>query len=98
MVPRNLSRYIILVSSLAFVALTHAIPLRTDALATHLIQGYMTAYCTSEMGGNVVYVSKIFDVVSPPRAVQRQLLREALHQQDAGALQRLSRRLQTVKL
>jgi len=43
-------------------------PLRIDALATHLIQGYMTAYCTSEMGGNVVYVSKIFDVVSPPRA------------------------------
>jgi len=68
MVPRNLSRYIILVSSLAFVVLTCAMPLRIDALATHLIQGYMTAYCTSEMGGNVVYVSKIFDVVSPPRA------------------------------
>jgi len=68
MVPRSPSRYIILVSSLAFVVLTCAMPLRIDALATHLIQGYMTAYCTSEMGGNVVYVSKIFDVVSPPRA------------------------------
>jgi hypothetical protein len=68
MVPRNLSRYIILVSSLAFVALTYAIPLRTDALATHLIQGStMTAHCSSEMGGSVVYISKIFDVGSPTR-------------------------------
>jgi len=39
MIPRNLSRYTILVSSLAFVALTYAMPLRTDALATHLIPG-----------------------------------------------------------
>ncbi len=69
MVPRNLSRYIILVSSLAFVALTYAMALRTDALATHLIQGStMAAVCTSEMGGNVVYISKILAVASPPRA------------------------------
>jgi hypothetical protein len=69
MVPRNLSRYIILVSSLAFVALIYAMPLQADALATYLIQGStMTAHCTSEMGGNVVYISKIFDVVSPARA------------------------------
>ena len=63
MVPRKLSRYIIVVSSLAFVALTYARPLRNDALATHLIQGStVTAYCSSELGGNV-YISKFFDVV-----------------------------------
>ena len=68
MIPRNLSRYPILISSLAFVALASAILIRTDALATHLIQGStMTAYCSSEMGGNVVYISKMFDVVSPAR-------------------------------
>ena len=45
---------------------TSATLLRTDALATHLFQGSTwTASCSSEMGGNVVYVSKIFDVVSP---------------------------------
>ena len=67
MIPQNLSRYIILVSSLALVALASAIALRSDALATHLIQGSTwTASCSSEMGGNVVYVSEIFDVVSPP--------------------------------
>jgi hypothetical protein len=65
MIPRNHSRYIILISSLAFVAAS-AIAVRTDALATHLIQGStMTAYCSSEMGGNVVYISKILDVVTP---------------------------------
>jgi hypothetical protein len=69
MVPRNVSQCLILISFLAFVALTCAMPLRTDALATHPIQGAtMTAFCTSEMGGNVVYISKIFDVVSPARA------------------------------
>ena len=66
MVPRNLSRYIILVSSLAFVALASAIPLRTDALATHPIQGStLAAYCSSEMGGNAVYISKIFEISVP---------------------------------
>ena len=66
MIPRNLSRYTILISSLAFVTLAPALLIRTDALASHLIQGSTwTASCSSEMGGNVVYVSKIFDVVSP---------------------------------
>ena len=66
MIPRNFSRHTILISSLAFVALASAIFIRTDASATNLIQGSTwTAACSSEMGGNVVYVSKIFDVVSP---------------------------------
>ena len=66
MILRNLSRYTMLISSLAFVTLASATLLRTDALATHLFQGSTwTASCSSEMGGNVVYVSKIFDVVSP---------------------------------
>lgn len=66
MILRKPSRYIILISSLAFVTLASATLLRTDALATHLFQGSTwTASCSSEMGGNVVYVSKIFDVVSP---------------------------------
>src|SRR6185369_5356266 len=64
---RNLSCHTILVSSLTIVALASVIALRADALATHLIQGSTwKASCSSEMGGNVVYVSKIFDVVSPP--------------------------------
>ncbi|HEY7783808.1 MAG TPA: hypothetical protein VIB00_03735, partial [Pyrinomonadaceae bacterium] len=68
---RNLSRHTILVSSLTLVALSSVIALRTDALATHLSQGSIwTAACSSEMGGNVVYVSKIFDVVSPPFMTQ----------------------------
>jgi hypothetical protein len=63
MIPRNLFRYGILISFLIFVTLASAILLRTDALATHLIQGStMTAHCSSEMGGNVVYISKFFDV------------------------------------
>jgi len=62
MIPQNLSRHIILVSSLAFVALASAIALRTDAFATHLIQGStVTAYCSAELGGNV-YISKFFEV------------------------------------
>ena len=66
MIPRNLSRYIILVSSLAFVALASSIPIRTDALATHPLQGSTIAtYCSSEMAGNVVYISKIFQVSLP---------------------------------
>jgi hypothetical protein len=74
-------------------------PLRTDALATHLIQGStMTAYCNSEMAGNVVYISKMFDIASPARAGGGiDTSREALHQQDAGDLQCLSRRVQTGK-
>src|SRR6202008_2199622 len=69
MISRHLSRYIILVSSLAFVTLTCAVLLRTDASATHLVQvSTMTGYCSWEMGGNVFYISKIFDIVSPPRA------------------------------
>lgn len=68
MIPRKLSRHIILASSLAFVALAFAIPTRTDALATHRLQGStMTAYCSSGLGGQIVYVSNIFDVVSPAR-------------------------------
>jgi hypothetical protein len=68
MIPRNCFRSTILIFSLIFVAVVSAIFIRTDALATHLIQGStMTAYCSSEMGGNVVYISKIFDVVSPAR-------------------------------
>jgi hypothetical protein len=66
MVPRNLSRYIILVSSLAFVALASAILIRTDVRATHLTQGStIAAYCSSEIGGNAVYISKIFEVSVP---------------------------------
>ncbi|HEX7294191.1 MAG TPA: hypothetical protein VF251_00480, partial [Pyrinomonadaceae bacterium] len=66
MIPRKLSRYVILISSLVLVTLACAALLRTDALATHLFQGSRwTASCSSELGGNVVYVSKIFDVVSP---------------------------------
>ena len=65
MIPRNLFRYTILISPLTFVALASAIALRTDALATALTQGSTwTAACSSEMA-NVVYISKIFDVVSP---------------------------------
>lgn len=68
MIPRNFIQYIILASSLAFVALASAIPIRTDALATHRVQGStMTAHCSSELGGHVVYISNIFDVVSPAR-------------------------------
>jgi len=69
MIPRNLSRYIILASSLAFVALASAIPTRTDALATHLNQGFTITkgFCGSEPGGPVVYISNIFDVVPNPR-------------------------------
>ena len=63
---RNHSHQTILVSWLTLVALASVIALPTDALATHLIQGSAwTAVCSSEIGGNVVYVSKIFDVVSP---------------------------------
>ena len=63
---RNLSGHTILVSSLTLVALASVIALRTDALATHLIQGSTwKASCSSEMGGKVVYLSKIFDVASP---------------------------------
>ena len=68
MIPRNFSRHLVLASSLAFVALASAIPMRTDALATHGIQGSVTtAYCSSELDGHAVYISKIFDVVSPTR-------------------------------
>ena len=68
MIPRNFSHHLVLASSLAFVALASAIPMRTDALATHLSQGSnWTAYCSSELGGHAVYISKIFDVVAPPR-------------------------------
>jgi hypothetical protein len=64
MIPRNLSRYTILLCSLAFLALASAILIRTDALAAHLIQGStLRAYCSAEMGGNV-YISKFFDVSS----------------------------------
>ena len=67
MVPRNFSRHLVLASSLAFVALASAIPMRTDAVAMHGIQGSLTtAYCSSELDGHV-YISKIFDVVSPTR-------------------------------
>ena len=70
MIPRNLSRYIILVSSLAFFARASAIPPQTDALM-HLVQGSTPgAYCSAEAAGNVVYISKIFDVVAPPRITQ----------------------------
>ncbi|HEX6648457.1 MAG TPA: hypothetical protein VF075_02920 [Pyrinomonadaceae bacterium] len=63
---RNLSCHTILVSSLTLVALASVIALRTDALATHLIQGSTwKASCSAEMGGNVVYLSKIFHVASP---------------------------------
>lgn len=68
MIPRNSSRYILLAFSLAFVALASAEPIRTDALATHPIQGpTMTTYCSSQLSGNVVYISKIFDVIFPRR-------------------------------
>ena len=67
MIPRNFSHHLVLASSLAFVALASAIPIRTDALATHLIQGStVTALCSSELGGTVVYISKIFDIASRP--------------------------------
>ena len=67
MIPGDFSRYIVLASALTFVALASARPIRTGALATHRIQGSTTtASCSSELGGNVVYISKIFDVVSPP--------------------------------
>jgi hypothetical protein len=67
MIPRNFFRYTILIASLALVVLASAMALRTDALATHLTQGSsMTVSCSSEMGGNIVYISKIFDVISPP--------------------------------
>ena len=68
MIPRSLSRHIILASSLAVVALAYVIPIRTDALATPRVQGpTMAAYCSSELDGHVVYISKIFDVVFPRR-------------------------------
>src|SRR6185503_11739471 len=63
MIPRNLSRYTILLCSLAFVALASAILIRTDALAAHLIQGStLRAYCSAEIGGNVY----IREEESPP--------------------------------
>ncbi len=63
---RNFSCHSVLVSSLTLVVLASVIPLRTDALATHLIQGSTwKASCSSEISGNVVYLSKIFDVASP---------------------------------
>lgn len=66
MVQRNLPQYTILISSLVFAALAYALFVRTDALATHLFQGSTwTVSCSSEMGGNVVYVSKIFDIAAP---------------------------------
>ncbi len=64
--PRKLSRYTILISSLAFLALISGILIRTDVRATHLTQGStIAAYCSSEMGGNAVYISKIFEVSVP---------------------------------
>ncbi|HEV2830177.1 MAG TPA: hypothetical protein VGW76_21435 [Pyrinomonadaceae bacterium] len=68
MIPRTFSRHLIFVSLLAFVALGSATPMRTDALPTHGIQrSVTTAYCSSELDGHAVYISKIFDVVSPTR-------------------------------
>ncbi|HTG94560.1 MAG TPA: hypothetical protein VL866_18335 [Pyrinomonadaceae bacterium] len=66
MVPLNLSRHIILACSLGSVALASAILIRTDVRATHLTQGStIVAYCSSEIGGNAVYISKIFEVSVP---------------------------------
>ncbi len=71
MIPRSLFRYTILISSLAVVAFASATLVRTDAVATHLIQrSNPGAYCSAEGAGNVVYISKIFDVAAPPRITQ----------------------------
>ena len=73
MVPLNLSRHIILACSLGFVALASGILIRTDVRATHLTQGStIAAYCSSEMGGNAVYISRIFEV-SVPRVGEESL-------------------------
>lgn len=67
MISRNLSASIILACCIVFVALGSTKPIPTDAPATHLIQGStMTALCSSELGGQVVYISKIFDIASRP--------------------------------
>lgn len=68
MIPRYFPRQLVLGFFLAFVALASARPIWTDARATHPIQGFtMAAYCGSEPTSPVVYVSNIFDVVSPAR-------------------------------
>ena len=69
MIPRNFSRYIILASSLAFVVLASAIPIRTQVLLTHTTQGFIMTkgYCASGPSSSVLYVSNIFDVGPTPR-------------------------------
>src|SRR6266403_4271866 len=64
MIPRNVSRYLIVASCLAFMVFGSIIPARTENApvpqgANHI---YTKAFCSSEQDKPVVYFSKIFDV------------------------------------
>jgi hypothetical protein len=63
MIPRNVSRHIILVPCLVLVAIGSIIPARTENVpvpqANHI---FTKAFCYSERDKPVVYFSKIFDV------------------------------------
>ena len=75
MIPRNLPWYILLASSLAFVVLASAIPIRTQVLLTHTTQGFIMTkgYCASGPSSSVLYVSNIFDVGPTPRLTSTDL-------------------------
>jgi hypothetical protein len=64
MIPRNVSRQLILASCLTFIVLGSIIPARTENAS--VLQGanhiFTKAFCSSEQDKPVVYFSKIFDV------------------------------------
>ncbi len=64
MIPRNVSRQLILSSCLTFIVVASIIPARTENVpvpqgANHI---FTKAFCSSEQDKPVVYFSKIFDV------------------------------------
>jgi hypothetical protein len=69
MIPRNLSRHIVLAGFLGVLAFGLSIPAQTEnALATRTaIQGMTKGYCASDPGAPVVYFSGIFDAVTKAR-------------------------------
>jgi hypothetical protein len=64
MIPRTVSRHLILASCLAFTALGAIIPARSENAA--VLQGanhiFTKAFCSSEQDKPAVYFSKIFDI------------------------------------
>src|SRR5882762_5484327 len=64
MIPRSLSRHLVLAAFLAPIAFGSIIPARTENVsvpqgANHI---FTKAFCSSEQDKPVVYLSKIFDV------------------------------------